>query len=57
MKGAQPPDSAPEWELFDMRKDPREMHNISSDPKYASVVKQLKGELEKVQKEAADTAV
>ena len=30
MKGAQPPDTEPEWELFDLQKDPREMKNLYS---------------------------
>jgi arylsulfatase A-like enzyme len=55
MTGAFPPDTAPEWELYDMRSDPREMKNLYTDPKYAPIVKQLKEELDKLQKEAGDT--
>ncbi len=55
MAGAHEPATAPEWELFDMRKDPREMHNLYGDPAYAGVVKQLKAELAKLQKEYGDT--
>lgn len=55
MRGANPPDTTPEWELFDMRNDPREMKNLYNDPKYAGVVRQMKAELEKKQKEAGDT--
>jgi len=55
MKGAFPPDSTPEWELLDLRADPREMRNLYSDPKYAPVVKQLKTELDRLQREAGDT--
>ncbi|MEE8452245.1 MAG: sulfatase [Thermoguttaceae bacterium] len=34
-----------EWELFDLKKDPREMKSVYADPEYASVVKELKAEL------------
>jgi arylsulfatase A-like enzyme len=54
MRGAQPPDTKPDWELFDMRNDPREMKNLYSDPKYASVVREMKAELERVQKQVGD---
>jgi len=35
----------PEWELFDLKKDPREMNNVYDDPGYADTVKELKTEL------------
>jgi hypothetical protein len=35
MAGCTPPD----WELFDVRNDPREIHNLYHDPKYAGLVK------------------
>jgi arylsulfatase A-like enzyme len=44
----------PDWELFDMRHDPREMENLYTDPKYASVVREMKTELERVRKQAGD---
>lgn len=55
MKGAQEPPSKPEWELFDVEKDPREMKNIYNDPAYKSVVDQLKTQLHKLQQELGDT--
>ncbi len=55
MKGAHEPATSPEWELFDLRKDPREMHNLYHDPAYAGVVKQLKAELARLQQEVGDT--
>lgn len=55
MSGANPPDTAPEWELYDMRNDPREMKNLYADPKHAPVVRDLKAQLEKLQREAGDT--
>ena len=32
MQGAQPPDTEPDWELYDLKADPREMRNLYSDP-------------------------
>jgi arylsulfatase A-like enzyme len=55
MRGANPPDTPPEWELYDMRNDPREMKNLYADPKYAPVVRDLKAQLEKLQREAGDS--
>ena len=40
-----------EWELYDLEKDPREMTNIYDETQYASLVKELKAQLEKLQKE------
>jgi arylsulfatase A-like enzyme len=57
MKGAFAPDTDPGWELFDLKADNREMKNLYGDPKYASVVKELKAELQKRQQEAGDTPV
>ncbi|MFW6164094.1 MAG: sulfatase/phosphatase domain-containing protein, partial [Planctomycetota bacterium] len=33
------------WELFDLEKDPHELHSVYDDPAYAPVVKRLKAEL------------
>jgi arylsulfatase A-like enzyme len=54
--GAFPPDTTPEWELYDLRRDPREMKNLYADAKYAPVVRDLKAELARLQQEAGDTA-
>jgi arylsulfatase A-like enzyme len=54
MKGAQPPETEPAWELFDLKNDPREMKNLYADPKYQSVVKELKNELQRLQRGAGD---
>jgi arylsulfatase A-like enzyme len=35
----------PEWELFDLEKDPAEMKNVYNDPAYKEIVKELKVEL------------
>jgi arylsulfatase A-like enzyme len=54
MKGAREPATEPEWELFDLAKDPREMKNVYSDPAYKRVVDELKTELDRVQKQVGD---
>jgi arylsulfatase A-like enzyme len=35
----------PEWELFDLARDPREMHSVYDDPAYAATTDRLRGEL------------
>jgi arylsulfatase A-like enzyme len=40
-----------EWELYDLEKDPREMHNVYDDPQYAGVVRELKAELERLRRQ------
>ncbi len=58
MSGARGPElPRPEWELFDIEKDPREMHNLYDEPQYAEVIKELKAEMDRLQKEAGDTPV
>jgi arylsulfatase A-like enzyme len=57
MFGANPPDTTPDWELFDIRNDPREMHNLYHDPKYTRVVSQMKALLDKLQRECGDKPV
>ena len=44
----------PEWELFDLDSDPHELKNVYSDPAYASVVRELTVELNRLQSEAGD---
>jgi len=44
-----------EWELYDLRKDPREMKNVYDDPAYAKVVKDLKAELKRLRTKFKDT--
>jgi hypothetical protein len=44
----------PEWELFDLEKDPQEMNNVIDDPAYAGVVKELKDELHRLQAAVGD---
>jgi len=47
----------PEWEFFDMKNDPREMHNLYSDPKYAQLIQRLKEQMAKLQREAGDKPI
>ena len=44
----------PEWELFDLEKDPCEMNNVYNNPEYAAVVKELKTELRRLQEQVGD---
>jgi arylsulfatase A-like enzyme len=44
----------PEWELFDLRKDPRELRSVYHDPLYADVVRELKVELRRLQESVGD---
>jgi arylsulfatase A-like enzyme len=44
----------PEWELFDLEKDPYELHNVYDDPTYAGVVEELKEEMHRLQRELGD---
>ena len=44
----------PEWELFDLKKDPSELNNLYADPEYSEVVKELKTELCRLQEKVGD---
>ena len=55
MTGANLPETTPDWELFDMRNDPREMHNLYHDLKYARLIQHLKAQLSKLQQDSGDT--
>src|SRR5436190_14776277 len=39
-----------EWELYDLEKDPREMHSVYDEPAYAGLVRELKAELERLRR-------
>ena len=45
---------APEWELFDLEKDPNEMCSVYDDPAYADIVTELTAELYRLKAEAGD---
>jgi arylsulfatase A-like enzyme len=43
-----------EWELYDLEKDPHELHNVYDEPAYANVVKKLKVELKRLREKYKD---
>lgn len=45
---------APEWELYDLKKDPYELNNVYYDAAYASIISSLKQELTALQLEVRD---
>ena len=53
-EGAVGPKERPEWELFDLERDPSEIKNVYSDPEYAEVVASLKAELSRLQEKVGD---
>lgn len=55
MRGAQKKPTKVGWELYDLRKDPKELRNVYANPEYASVVKDLKAELLRLKKDLKDT--
>jgi arylsulfatase A-like enzyme len=42
------------WELYDLRRDPRELRNLYADPAYAGTARALKAELYRLKKELKD---
>lgn len=44
----------PEWELFDLQRDPLELNSVHDDPDYAAVRKELEVELDQLQRQAGD---
>ncbi|MBN1844528.1 MAG: sulfatase, partial [Sedimentisphaerales bacterium] len=44
-----------EWELYDLRKDPQELHNVYNDPAYADVVERLRAELQRLRTQYGDS--
>ena len=52
--GAEEELTPPEWELFDLEKDPKEMNNVYDDPAYAKAVRELKIELIRLRYELQD---
>lgn len=47
--------TTPTWELYDLKKDPSEMHNVYQHAEYAGVVKKLKNRLLALRAELKDT--
>jgi arylsulfatase A-like enzyme len=44
------------WELYDLVKDPDELHNVYDDPEYHNVAVQLKKQLNELMQQVGDTA-
>jgi hypothetical protein len=64
LRGELPPEQAafmaatkPEFELFDLKKDPYEMNNLADDPEYAEIKAELLAELNAWRKEIKDIGV
>ncbi len=53
--GAVEKPTPPEWELFDLQKDPGEMDNVYDEPAYGDVRRELKAELMRLKRELGDT--
>jgi arylsulfatase A-like enzyme len=53
--GAHDEPRPPEWELFDLVRDPQEMTSVYGDPRYADVTAELKAELRRLQSDLGDT--
>lgn len=47
-------DPGNDWELYDLKKDPGEMHNLYNDPAHQKTVKKLKAQLDALQKKYND---
>jgi arylsulfatase A-like enzyme len=43
-----------QWELFDLRQDPKELKNVYADPAYAETARALKAEMYRLKKELKD---
>ncbi len=44
-----------EWELYDLKADPDELHNVSADPAYAGIVAEMTTELQRLRTQYRDT--
>ncbi|WP_407272024.1 sulfatase [Radiobacillus sp. PE A8.2] len=44
----------PEWELFDLKKDPQELNNVYAHPRYQETVEALKTELYQIKEKVED---
>jgi arylsulfatase A-like enzyme len=54
-KGASKEITAPYWEFYDLKKDPKEMNNLYQDHSYQQIIEQLKKELLLKKKKLKDT--
>ena len=46
-----------EWELYDLEKDPHELHSLYGDPDYAQVVSEMKANLDRLRAKYKDDGV
>ena len=53
--GAEPGPTVPGWELYDLRTDPHELHNVYAEPAYADTARVLKAELLRLKEQVGDT--
>jgi arylsulfatase A-like enzyme len=53
-RGAKKRETPPEWELFDLANDPKEMNNVYDHPAYRGIVRKLKAELIKLRRRLED---
>ncbi len=53
-KGALPDPTPSGWELYDLQKDPYEMHNVYNDPAYSETADELKRRLKRMKEECMD---
>lgn len=53
-KGSFGPAFEPEWELYDLKRDPKEMNNLYNKPGYEKITKKLKEELLRLRRELGD---
>jgi arylsulfatase A-like enzyme len=53
--GASAQTTAEEWELFDLERDPRELHSVHDDPAYAGDLARLRAALDDLARELGDT--
>jgi arylsulfatase A-like enzyme len=45
----------PAWEFYDLKADPKEIHNAFDDPKYQTIIAGMKHELKNLQNQYKDT--
>ena len=43
------------WELFDLREDPHELHNLYGNAQHDALIAELKEELQKLRRQYGDT--
>ncbi|WP_443938889.1 sulfatase family protein [Pedobacter sp. MW01-1-1] len=54
MTGGKDESTTPNWEFYDIKKDPKEMHNAYNDPQYKKIITEMKTELLKLKAEVGD---